>query len=130
MNTTEVDSLPPNEELRWMLSTRNVRLADGTIKSLSLGTSPAECRCMYQLLLDRKPQHVIEIGMAYGVSALTILTALRENGQGKLTSIDPYPKFDSARKSASWRLSKPVAIALKGLSLLKKELDSVSEGLS
>jgi predicted O-methyltransferase YrrM len=100
MTTINLDVLPPNECLRHIFQTGIVQLADGSTRPVSSATSPDECRCMYALLRELKPQHVVEIGMAYGLSALTILTALRENGQGRLTSIDPYPGWESARLSA------------------------------
>lgn len=100
MSTLNLDALPPNECLRQIFATGSVQLADGATRELTSATSPDECRCMYAFLQKHKPQHVIEIGMAYGLSALTILTALRDNGQGRLTSIDPYPGWESARLSA------------------------------
>ncbi len=54
---------------------------------------------MYRYLLQHPADIVIEIGMAYGASALTILSALEENGRGRIISIDPYFKFDSARRA-------------------------------
>jgi predicted O-methyltransferase YrrM len=41
-----------------------------------------------------RPALVIEVGMAFGVSSLAILTALRDGGQGKLISIDPVQTSD------------------------------------
>lgn len=99
-DSSQAMTLPPNPALQEMFETGQVRLADGTRRRLSSATSPEECRCMYALLRKLQPEHAVEIGMAYGASALTILTALRENGSGRLTSIDPYPKFDSGRLSA------------------------------
>jgi predicted O-methyltransferase YrrM len=64
---------------------------------------------------------VVEVGMAYGVSALTILTALQENGTGQLISIDPYPKWESARETAL------NYIHLSGLSGLHRHIHAPSE---
>jgi len=41
-------------------------------------------------VLREKPEVVAEIGLANGVSTLSILSALEANGRGKLISIDPY----------------------------------------
>ena len=48
----------------------------------------------------RKPRQVIEIGMAYGVSTLTILAAMEANGCGALISIDPYVGWPTGRRVA------------------------------
>ncbi len=45
---------------------------------------------LYQTILKYAPATVLEIGMAFGISSLAILTALEEiGGDGKLISIDP-----------------------------------------
>jgi predicted O-methyltransferase YrrM len=93
--------LPPNEVLGSILTTRSVVHADGTAAPLHSETSGEECCAMYQFLKENPTECAIEIGMAYGVSSLAILTALEENNCGKLISIDPYPPgFDEIRKSA------------------------------
>lgn len=43
---------------------------------------------LYLLIRERKPEIVIETGVAQGVSSSFILSALRKNGRGTLTSID------------------------------------------
>ena len=45
---------------------------------------------LYHLCLERKPEVVLETGLAYGFSTIFMLTALRENGQGRHIAIDPY----------------------------------------
>lgn len=49
------------------------------------------------LIEERKPKLVIEVGMAYGVSTLSILSALQKNGVGRLISIDPYIGWPTGR---------------------------------
>ena len=93
------EQLPDNEALRQMLTTGEVVLDDGSRRPITSATSAEECVAMCAFLRNRQPEVVVEIGTAYGVSALTILTALKENGKGRLISIDPYPRFDSARRS-------------------------------
>ncbi|MEJ7596124.1 MAG: class I SAM-dependent methyltransferase [Planctomycetaceae bacterium] len=93
--------LPPNEVLGSILKTRSVVHADGMSSQLHSETSGEECSAMYQFLKENPPEFVIEIGMAYGISSLAILTALEENNRGKLISVDPYPPgFDHVRQSA------------------------------
>lgn len=46
---------------------------------------------LYRTVCSYKPKRVLEIGMASGISTLSILTALAGNGEGgTLTSIDPF----------------------------------------
>lgn len=99
--------LPPNEVLDSILESRSVVLADGTSSQLHSETSREECSAMYRFLKANRPKTVIEIGMAYGVSSLAVLTALEENNFGKLISIDPYPPgFDHVRQSAILAIDK------------------------
>ena len=45
---------------------------------------------LYRTVLNYKPRTVLEVGMAYGLSTLAVLSALRDIGQdGRLISIDP-----------------------------------------
>ena len=43
---------------------------------------------LYALIRHYKPEHLLETGIAHGYSATVILSAMRENGIGKLTSVD------------------------------------------
>jgi predicted O-methyltransferase YrrM len=46
---------------------------------------------LYNTVKSHSPRRVLEIGMASGISTLSILTALKELGDGRsLVSIDPY----------------------------------------
>ena len=100
-------ALPPNEVLGSILTSRSVVHADGTAAQLHSETSGEECAAMYQFLRENPPDCAIEIGMAYGVSSLAILTALEENKRGELISIDPYPPgFDHIRQSALLAIDK------------------------
>lgn len=50
---------------------------------------------LYLIILSKKPERVIETGVAYGWSSLAILAALDLNKKGNLVSVDmPYPKMD------------------------------------
>ncbi|MEO2030603.1 MAG: class I SAM-dependent methyltransferase, partial [Planctomycetaceae bacterium] len=99
MASYQEEDLPPNSILRSIFRTGLVTLDDGSKRDVTSVSSPAECVAMYRYLLQHPADIVIEIGMAYGASALTILSALEENGRGRIISIDPYFKFDSARRA-------------------------------
>lgn len=50
---------------------------------------------LYNIVCKANPAVVIEVGMAFGVSSLAILSALRDNGgKGRLISIDPVQTSD------------------------------------
>lgn len=69
----------------------------------------AHAEALYQAVLRTRPSVVIEVGMAFGVASLAILTALRKIDQGgKLLSIDPLQTPD-------WKGSGLASIARAGL---------------
>ena len=81
----------PNDVLRRMFDTYTV--LDGQQQPLTMKSniSADNANRLYQAVKTYKPRLVLEIGLAYGISALAILTALKEIGEGgKLISIDPY----------------------------------------
>lgn len=52
-------------------------------------------KVLREIVIDKRPQKTLEIGLAYGGSALAILTSLKEVHQDKNflhTAIDPYQK--------------------------------------
>lgn len=55
----------------------------------------AHAEALYETVFKNRPKVVLEIGMAFGVSSLSILTALRDIGaDGRLLSIDPLQTPD------------------------------------
>jgi predicted O-methyltransferase YrrM len=76
--------------LQEIYTTRQVRDADGTPTGLGGGgIIPEYAEALYKTILARKPDLVVEVGMAYGLSSMTIVTALRDIGRGRLISVDP-----------------------------------------
>lgn len=99
MNTTTSTSshteVPPHPVLREALLEGRVEHPDGRDIRLVANINQQSCIGLYRLIKDRKPDVVVEIGMAYAVSTLSILTAMEEVGHGRLISIDPYVGWDS-----------------------------------
>ncbi len=61
----------------------------------------------YCILRDLKPEHVVEIGCGY--STLVADLALRRNGRGSMTLIEPYPKdFLHRLKSLRALIDRPI----------------------
>ena len=57
--------------------------------TLDCSVSREQGRFLYDLVRSIRPKLCIETGMAWGGSAIHICSALKANGEGKLTSIDP-----------------------------------------
>jgi hypothetical protein len=76
--------------LKEALVERKVLHPDGQCRRVSANISAENSRALYKFVVRRRPKLVVEIGMGYGVSTLSILWALQENGAGRLVSIDPY----------------------------------------
>jgi predicted O-methyltransferase YrrM len=50
--------------------------------------SPAQGRAIYDHVIATKPDQVLELGTAHGVSACYLAAALQENGRGHVTTLD------------------------------------------
>lgn len=98
--------LPPNDVLREMLRSQQVRHPDGRLLQVTSTSSPHNYSALYRYVRSRQPALVVEIGMAHGASALSILTGLAENGVGRLISIDPYPEWTSAMEAAACQIAR------------------------
>lgn len=73
---------------------------------------------LYRMVLRRKPRTVIEVGMAYGISTLSILTALKELGDDRrLISIDPG-------QSTTWHGAGKLAVSRSGLGSLHQLMET------
>src|SRR6188768_3564177 len=75
------------------------RMMDGGVVEDDSGKSHAltsavdinYAQVLHEQVLREKPEVVVEVGLANGVSTLSILSALEANrGNGRLISIDPY----------------------------------------
>ncbi|MEJ5340391.1 MAG: class I SAM-dependent methyltransferase [Thermogutta sp.] len=98
--TTLRSELADNSVLSEIIATGAVKHPDGRTFRLSSAISIAEANALYGVVRELKPKTCIEIGMAYGVSTLTILKALQDNGTGNLISIDPYLNWQSGLEVA------------------------------
>lgn len=52
--------------------------------------SPSQGRLLRDMILERRPRHVLEIGCFMGLSSVWIASALEEIGDGRLDSIDLF----------------------------------------
>ncbi|MCI0710618.1 MAG: class I SAM-dependent methyltransferase [Chloroflexi bacterium] len=80
----------PCDVLQEMFATHTVVDDAQNSYPLDSNISTANANALYRTVMKYKPQLVVEVGMAYGISSLAILTALSDvNENGKLMSIDP-----------------------------------------
>ena len=91
MNKDQQESeMLPHPLLREMFETGKVVDDKGKKKDIHSGVSSIHAKTLYRTILKEKPKVVVEVGMAYGVSSLSILAGLRRvNEGGRLISIDP-----------------------------------------
>ena len=79
-----------NPVLAQMLATRTVLAADGTTLPLTAEVSPEEGAALQALVAQSGATVTLEIGLAYGVSAMFICEALAANLGRRHIVIDPY----------------------------------------
>lgn len=97
--------IPPCAILREMLATRQVLLPNGQTKATTSGLGQDHAWALYSTVQNHTPKLVVEIGMAQGMSTLSILCALDGHG-GKLISIDPYIDWPSGMKAAIYAVER------------------------
>ncbi len=84
-----------NAVLKELLDTRTSYSTTGNQVEMHSYLIPEYTEALYQTVLQANPKLVVEVGMAFGISSLAILTALEEcGGEGRLISIDPYQLTD------------------------------------
>ncbi len=81
----------PNTILQDMFESYTVLDADNQSIDMASNISADNANRLYTAVKTYKPKFMLEIGLAYGISALAILTAMKENNNNaRLISIDPY----------------------------------------
>ena len=78
------------EILTEAIASGEVRRPDGTACPLHGNVSEAEAQRLYDVVRAIRPEVSIEIGLAYGISALAIAQAVRDNGRGVHYVVDPF----------------------------------------
>ena len=77
--------------LEEILRTGQVRTVDGSeVLPLDSSITPDVGLFLQDLIRRRKPKTVVEVGLAFGISALFICEALQECGGLRHTAIDPH----------------------------------------
>jgi predicted O-methyltransferase YrrM len=94
-----------------MYATARARTIDGESIGLHSVVPPEFANALYALVREERPELVLEVGLAQGATALSIATALDENGRGRLVSIDPF-------QQDRWQGTAIAALERSGLSHL------------
>lgn len=98
----------PSPTLQDILSTEKVQDSAGNTYPLSAHISLSHAMALFNTVRRYQPAVVLEVGMAYGISSLAILNALRDTS-GRLISIDPY-------QESNWHNIGVANVAREGLS--------------
>jgi predicted O-methyltransferase YrrM len=86
-----------NPVLEELERTRMTQLTDGTRVPLHSAVDAATGRLVREAVAAVRPETAIEVGLAFGVSALHILDAMESAGAGRLVGMDP------AQHDAVWQ---------------------------
>ena len=78
-----------NPVLEEILRTGHVRSADGEVIKLHSSISSEEGEFLQQIISETKPVVTLEVGLAYGISALFICEALKRTSNTRHIVIDP-----------------------------------------
>jgi predicted O-methyltransferase YrrM len=82
-----------NAVLERLYREKEVVHRDGRRKQvIPPGLPLARGEYLFRLVRDRRPRVTLETGFAYGISALFIAEALRQNGAGRHIVIDPFER--------------------------------------
>jgi len=92
-----------NPVLEEILRTRYVKSTNGELIKLHSNISPAEGKFLYEIVSEIKPEVSLEIGLAYGISALFICEALYRTPYARHIIIDAYQLSHPKGDSYSWK---------------------------
>jgi predicted O-methyltransferase YrrM len=80
-----------NDVLTEIFRTKTVQDQNGVPRPLHSNTEYEQGLFLQGIIEEIKPQNTIEIGLAYGVSSLFILEAIKDVNNSKHVIIEPYP---------------------------------------
>jgi predicted O-methyltransferase YrrM len=84
----------PSPVVEEVYRSRRIPTANGSQVPMCVYIPREEGDYLYSLVRSLRPTRTIEIGMANGLSSLFIAQALRDNGTGRHTAIDPFQNTD------------------------------------
>jgi hypothetical protein len=79
--------------LQEVYESGEVTLSDGSRSRVHSQITRVNAEGLHRAVLQLRPERVLEVGAAYGLASVAILSALEElDGKGTLVSIDPYQR--------------------------------------
>lgn len=83
-----------------MSSSRSVQERADTMSEFYIPVTPEAGRLLYSLVRATRPATIVEFGMSFGISALHLASALRDNGTGRLITTEiSTTKIAAAKKT-------------------------------
>lgn len=76
--------------IRQLYATGKTETEGGVMKKLVSAVNPAEGKHLYDIVRSRGFTRCLEVGMANGMSTLFIAQAVKDNGGGLHTAVDPF----------------------------------------
>ena len=80
------------EEEAALKAAENGRLDDDTLASIQnrtfMAVAPEVGRLLYLLVRTHKPSRIVEFGTSFGISAIHLAAALRDNGSGRILTTE------------------------------------------
>ena len=78
-------------------------LADGAQVPVHGNVGPESGKVIERAIVATRPRAALEVGLAFGISTLYILDAMRWHGGGTLIGMDPAQHVDLARRGTPQR---------------------------
>lgn len=86
---------PPN-----MSGARSVQERADAMSEFYIPVTPESGRLLYSLVRATKPATIVEFGMSFGISALHLASAVRDNGTGQVITTEiSQPKIAAAKQT-------------------------------
>ena len=82
------------ETLSRMLQSNTAIDRDGQTVAFRPGLDETLLNALYRTVRQLRPKVCLQIGLAHGLSALAIGSAIKDNNQGRLFSVDPFQTKD------------------------------------
>jgi predicted O-methyltransferase YrrM len=88
------------DELRRLLSSANAQERADALSDIYMPVTPQAGRLLYSLVRASRPTTIVEFGMSFGISAIHLASAVRDNGSGRVVTTElSAAKIAAAKKN-------------------------------
>src|SRR5271157_4503312 len=89
MYTEAREQTPRLRDMRSAMSTaRTAQERADTMSNFYIPVTPEAGRLLYSLVRATRPNTIVEFGMSFGISALHLASAVRDNGSGRVVTTE------------------------------------------